>query len=163
TDLVSDEAPHPSPRALARATLGDLPASADTLASLPRLADMSWESRPPILDGLWWLLRLQNRDRGWPTFCRGCGTLPFDRSVTDLTAHVLRAFVAWKKQIEADQVYAQALQQAHQTSLFTGFPLPDVGDEMARALEFLEEQQRPDGSWLPLWFGNQYAPGDVNP
>jgi squalene-hopene/tetraprenyl-beta-curcumene cyclase len=23
--------------------------------------------------------------------------------------------------------------------------------------------QRPDGSWLPLWFGNQHAPDDVNP
>src|SRR5262249_16997926 len=33
-----------------------------------------------ILLGLWWLLRLQNRDGGWPTFCRGWGALPFDRS-----------------------------------------------------------------------------------
>jgi squalene-hopene/tetraprenyl-beta-curcumene cyclase len=23
--------------------------------------------------------------------------------------------------------------------------------------------QRPDGSWLPLWFGNQHAPDDINP
>src|SRR6185295_6042668 len=23
--------------------------------------------------------------------------------------------------------------------------------------------QRPDGSWLPLWFGNQHAPDDENP
>jgi squalene-hopene/tetraprenyl-beta-curcumene cyclase len=163
TDLVPDEAPHPSPRALARATLSDLPADADTLASLPRLADLSWESRPAIHDGLWWLWRLQNRDGGWPTFCRGWGTLPFDRSGTDLTAHVLRAIVAWKKQIEADQVYARTLQQAHQTALFTGFPLPDLADETAKGLEFLEKAQRLDGSWVPLWFGNQHAPGDENP
>ncbi|MFY9253321.1 MAG: prenyltransferase/squalene oxidase repeat-containing protein, partial [Fuerstiella sp.] len=39
-----------------------------------------------------WLLNLQNRDGGWPTFCRGWGTLPFDRSSNDLTAHVIRAF-----------------------------------------------------------------------
>src|SRR5207253_7825297 len=38
-----------------------------------------------------WLLRLQNRVGGWPTFCRGWGKLPFDRSGADLTAHVLRA------------------------------------------------------------------------
>jgi squalene-hopene/tetraprenyl-beta-curcumene cyclase len=30
-------------------------------------------------------------------------------------------------------------------------------------LDFLERQQRRDGSWLPLWFGNQYAPHDENP
>ena len=24
-------------------------------------------------------------------------------------------------------------------------------------------QQRPDGSWIPLWFGNQHVPGDDNP
>jgi len=24
-------------------------------------------------------------------------------------------------------------------------------------------RQRPDGSWLPLWFGNQHAPNDENP
>ena len=36
-----------------------------------------------------WLLAawLQNDDGGWPTFCRGWGRLPFDRSGTDLTAH----------------------------------------------------------------------------
>ena len=30
-------------------------------------------------------------------------------------------------------------------------------------LEFLAKSQQPDGSWIPLWFGNQYAPDDVNP
>ena len=25
------------------------------------------------------------------------------------------------------------------------------------------KHQRPDGSWLPLWFGNQHAPDDINP
>jgi len=30
--------------------------------------------------GLKWLVDLQNRDHGWPTFCRGWGKLPFDRS-----------------------------------------------------------------------------------
>ena len=36
---------------------------------------------------------LQNRDGGLPTFCRGWGTLPFDRSGCDLTAHALRALL----------------------------------------------------------------------
>jgi squalene-hopene/tetraprenyl-beta-curcumene cyclase len=28
---------------------------------------------------------------------------------------------------------------------------------------YLSRSQRPDGSWLPLWFGNQHAPDDENP
>ena len=38
-----------------------------------------------------WLAGLQNRDGGYPTFCRGWGRLPFDRSSVDLTAHAIRA------------------------------------------------------------------------
>jgi squalene-hopene/tetraprenyl-beta-curcumene cyclase len=30
-------------------------------------------------------------------------------------------------------------------------------------LKYLERTQRSDGSWLPLWFGNQFAPDDENP
>src|SRR5262249_52387716 len=41
-----------------------------------------------------WVLGLQNRDGGWPTFCRGWGHLPFDRSGSDLTAHNVRALAA---------------------------------------------------------------------
>ena len=32
-----------------------------------------------------------------------------------------------------------------------------------RALAFLAQSQRPTGSWIPLWFGNQFAEGDQNP
>ena len=31
------------------------------------------------------------------------------------------------------------------------------------SLEYLKAQQRPDGAWLPLWFGNQHMPDDENP
>ena len=34
---------------------------------------------------------------------------------------------------------------------------------MKRAFEYLERAQRDDGTWLPLWFGNQFAPADENP
>jgi squalene-hopene/tetraprenyl-beta-curcumene cyclase len=162
-ELIDDEAPNPSPRALVRCTLTDLVADGGQPAELPRLPDLSWEARPPIAYGLWWLLRLHNRDGGWPTFCRGWGNLPFDRSGCDLTAHVLRAFAAWKTQSDADQAYARALRAARQPSRFSGFPLPDVEGEMVKGFEYLEQQQRPDGSWVPLWFGNQFAPNDENP
>lgn len=32
-----------------------------------------------------------------------------------------------------------------------------------RAFAYLERHHGPDGSWLPLWFGNQHAPDDENP
>jgi len=93
-----------------------------------------------IAAGLNWLLGLQNRDGGFPTFCRGWGTLPFDKSCCDLTAHVLRAFCA------STDLHAANLLRS-----------------MQRALSFLEKQQRDDGSWVPLWFGNESAPNRENP
>jgi squalene-hopene/tetraprenyl-beta-curcumene cyclase len=89
--------------------------------------------------GVRWLLDLQNRDGGWPTFCRGWGNLPFDRSGGDLTAHVLRALTTCRP------------------------PAPVVQLATANGLAYLARAQATDGSWLPLWFGNQHAPDDVNP
>jgi len=91
--------------------------------------------------GIEWLLSLQNGNGGWPTFCRGWGKLPFDRSGADLTAHVLRALKAWR-----DLPFAGKLQRAADT----GF-------------RFLAQSQREDGSWTPLWFGNQDHPDEENP
>ncbi len=34
---------------------------------------------------------------------------------------------------------------------------------LSAGMKYLERKQRPDGSWLPLWFGNQQAPNDENP
>jgi squalene-hopene/tetraprenyl-beta-curcumene cyclase len=91
-----------------------------------------------IAAGLRWLLALQNRDGGWPTFCRGWGKLPFDRSSPDVTAHALRA------------IHSAA---------------EGVGPQRAirRGLDYLRRVQQADGSWIPLWFGNQRAPGQANP
>ena len=45
--------------------------------------------------GVEWLLALQNEDGGMPTFCKGWGKLPFDRSSPDISAHSLLAFELW--------------------------------------------------------------------
>ena len=45
---------------------------------------------------------------------------------------------------------------------WVGHP-PSGAKATPRALAYLAREQRPDGSWLPLWFGNQHAPDDVNP
>jgi squalene-hopene/tetraprenyl-beta-curcumene cyclase len=94
--------------------------------------------------GIQWLLDLQNRDGGIPTFCRGWGALPFDRSSPDLTAHALRGWAAWLERAPAD------LQSRIRRSI-------------VKAMSYLKQSQRHDGSWVPLWFGNQFAPEDQNP
>lgn len=93
-------------------------------------------SPEPIVNAVRWLLDVQNRDGGFPTFCRGWGTLPFDRSSADITAHCLRGLSKWN-----ETTATQAID---------------------RGFKFLKKKQRPDGSWLPLWFGNQHAPHDEN-
>jgi squalene-hopene/tetraprenyl-beta-curcumene cyclase len=91
--------------------------------------------------GVEWLLDIQNSDGGWPTFCRGWGTMPFDRSGADLSAHAVRALHAWRGKIDR----------------------PRIAASIERGLRYLAEKQREDGSWLPLWFGNQYQSGEENP
>ena len=127
---------------------GAAPDADDTAAALLALraivGSAAESQREPIhaaaARGVAWLLDLQNDDGGWPTFCRGWGTMPFDRSGCDLTAHALRALHAWNN---LD---------------------PRRADEaIRRGLAFLAGQQRPDGSWIPLWFGNQFFPNDENP
>ncbi len=116
--------------------------------------------------GLQWLLQLQNRDGGWPTFCRGWGHLPFDRSGPDLTAHALRALKAWFGDLPT--MIAKGI--AHQKSgearakLEPGWLDPvHVESALSRGLDYLSQTQRPDGSWLPLWFGNQHVVDETNP
>jgi squalene-hopene/tetraprenyl-beta-curcumene cyclase len=109
-------------------------ADAETLAAIP-----SAEAT-----GQGWIRSLQNRDGGFPTFCRGWGTLPFDRSGSDLTAHALRSLDASEAE---DRQRAQAKNQ----------------EAIRRGLAYLTQHQDQNGSWLPLWFGNQQAPDDINP
>ncbi len=91
--------------------------------------------------GLNWLLNLQNRDKGWPTFCRGWGKLPFDKSGTDITAHAIRGLLAWQDVTSDSRI---------QPAIDSGFA-------------YLRKTQQKNGSWLPLWFGNQDVFDDENP
>lgn len=126
---------------------GGVPDADDTPGALLALhvldADAA-EHREAAWAGIGWLLDLQNADGGIPTFCRGWGALPFDRSSPDLTAHTLRAWTAWRP----------ALPNPLRTR---------TGRATTRAVRYLERAQQPDGSWIPLWFGNQHAPDDANP
>jgi squalene-hopene/tetraprenyl-beta-curcumene cyclase len=126
--------------------------------------------KDPAFCGLNWLGRLQNTDGGWPTFCRGWGHLPFDRSGADLTAHVLRAFNAWSRQWYGTVPSTEENYLKLTDTLYYGRPETPVDPlshhlylSVQEGLAYLARQQRPDGSWLPLWFGNQHAPNDENP
>ena len=126
---------------------GGVPDADDTpgaLLALRRLGVTGPRVTAAVAAGVRWLLDLQNRDGGMPTFCRGWGTLPFDRSTPELTAHALAAWQAWLPELPPDL-------QAH------------VQAATPRALHYLQRQQRRDGSWVPLWFGNENARDEENP
>jgi squalene-hopene/tetraprenyl-beta-curcumene cyclase len=135
---------------------GAVPDADDTSGALLALRNLDGTdgSRKAAYEGVIWLLDLQNRDGGWPTFCRGWGHLPFDRSSADISAHALRALVAWK-----DVLLRGFLETATARATFS----ERVEAAIRRGMEFLHRIQRPDGAWVPLWFGNQHAPGDENP
>ncbi len=126
---------------------GGVPDADDTAGALLALGELGAEDGEILHaaeQGVRWLLGLQNRDGGIPTFCRGWGHLSFDQSSPDITAHTLRAWETW------DQRMPTELQIR-------------LGKARERAVRFLAKTQRTDGSWVPLWFGNQHDPADENP
>lgn len=132
---------------------GAVPDADDTSGALLALHNLGVtpEANKAAIAGITWLLDLQNSDGGFPTFCRGWGHLPFDRSSLDISAHALRALHAWINDLlfetaEQKEAFLQRMQSA-----------------MQRGLRFLASIQRQDGAWIPLWFGNQHAPEDENP
>ena len=136
---------------------GGVPDADDTSAALLALAawlrqwpdHRSSEIKQAALAGIRWLLNLQNNDGGWPTFCRGWGKLPFDRSATDITAHAIRALHAWSDCLRLPTSNAPLARR--------------IGDATQLGLRYLGQQQQSDGSWFPLWFGNEQHPQEANP
>lgn len=94
--------------------------------------------------GVDWLLGTQNRDGGMPTFCRGWGQLPFDRSSADLTAHALRAWQCWGSDL-SPRVQGR------------------LDSAAKRSIDYLLQTQLASGAWVPLWFGNQHLREEENP
>jgi squalene-hopene/tetraprenyl-beta-curcumene cyclase len=125
---------------------GGVPDCDDTPSAILALGHLLGHPCPPPAEldlARQWLCQLQNRDGGFPTFCRGWGKLPFDRSGPDLTAHTLRALRLWHN---------------------VGQPVrSQLQGTVDRAWNYLRRCQQADGSWLPLWFGNEHAPDETNP
>lgn len=126
---------------------GAVPDGDDTsgaLLALRRLAPSSGETRHAAERGVEWLVKLQNRDGGVPTFCRGWGRLPFDRSCPDITAHAVAGVAAWLDDLPTlEQNRAERF--------------------LHHAAIYLLRTQTDAGSWVPLWFGNQRAADQRNP
>ena len=125
---------------------GGVPDADDTpgaLLALKQLGETNDTTREAARAGCQWLLNLQNRDGGIPTFCRGWTNLPFDRSSPDLTAHTIRAWLAWRDELPE--------------------LTPQLDTGLHNATRYLAQNEGAglDG-WSPLWFGNQHAPEQVN-
>jgi squalene-hopene/tetraprenyl-beta-curcumene cyclase len=129
---------------------GAIPNSDDTARVLLALA--AWRHRFPNLRqhrlllsaqrGVEWLLARQNSDGGWPAFCRGWNGSSADASACDLTARTVRALFVWRQIFASDQS-ASSISTRIESAVDAG-------------LQFLEHEQRNDGSFVPLAYGNQY-------
>jgi squalene-hopene/tetraprenyl-beta-curcumene cyclase len=126
---------------------GGVPDGDDTsgaLLALKRLDGKEGANVEAASQALNWLMGIQNGDGGIPTFCKGWGKLPFDASCPDITAHALRAFISWQGAV--DSKLSKRLNKSIQ-----------------KAVKYLKTVQRADGSWLPLWFGNERDENHLNP
>lgn len=119
---------------------GGVPDGDDTSAALIALARVEEGSADnDVIAGLNWLLELMNNDGGVPTFCRGWGFLPFDRSCPDISAHALMAFQLWKDRVPGD--LRARIEKASQ-----------------QILAYLQASADHEKMYSPLWFGDQEAP-----
>lgn len=137
---------------------GGVPDADDTSGAVVALVNLSRGDDEATVhaaaqSGANWLRGLINRDGGMPTFCRGWGRLPFDRSSTDITAHALRAFFA---------AFYDEFSNPEEGVIFDEIPAYQLVADDRVCIAFLRAQQRDDGAWLPLWFGNQHEHDDEN-
>lgn len=144
--------------------------TAGTLVALWHLCENDAERcelAPRAAAGVKWLLDLQNRDGGMPTFCRGWGTLPFDRSAPELAAHALWAWHLWQPFLPPE--VAARIPAAVKASLDylrqTGktFAKIEAARTYALAPKGRVVMPRRFEHWEPLWFGNEHAPDEANP
>ncbi|NQU51250.1 MAG: squalene--hopene cyclase [Bacteroidetes bacterium] len=129
---------------------GSVPDCDDTPGTILALLQLksSEEIKSEVIAGAKWLLQLQNNDGGFPTFSKGWGKLPFDQSCADLTGHCILAISATLKNYR-DEITVSELNSFEKAT--------------KKAAGYLQKHQRENGSWLPLWFGNQHTKNHENP
>lgn len=123
---------------------GSVPDGDDTSAALVALYHLTdGKVSTEVEKGLRWLIGLQNNDGGMPTFCKGWGKLPFDRSTPDITAHAMLAMGLWLPSLQ-------------------GAIRKEVEKSYDRMLHWLKGTAQTNG-WTPLWFGDQDAADEKAP
>lgn len=130
---------------------GSVPDADDTsgaIISLLQIYQGTENENKAITKACKWLINLQNKDGGIPTFCKGWGKLPFDSSCADLSGH---AFLAVTKSMAILGNY------------ITGKEKRSLKRFLEKLSTYLMKNQFPGGKWLPLWFGNQNHPKKHNP
>jgi len=105
--------------------------------------------------GVTWLLAMQNDDGGWPTFCHDVDSQPLDSSGIDPTAQSLRAVAAWQQ--------LWKVKSRRELSVPQAALIGRIGPAILRALQYLNSEQQEDGSFVPLWFGNEHQRDAQNP
>ena len=126
---------------------GGVPDTDDTSGALIALHHLNHDeaiSLDAVKNGIQWLMGIQNSDGGFPTFCKGWGKLPFDSSCPDITAHAIKSFVVWKDRF--DKKFQKKIDK-----------------RIKKAIAYLGKAQYRDGSFAPLWFGNEMAEHHQNP
>ncbi|MBI9068149.1 MAG: hypothetical protein JEZ09_12720 [Salinivirgaceae bacterium] len=129
---------------------GSVPDADDTsgaILALINLYEGTEVENQALIHGVNWLLSVQNRDGGIPTFSKGWGKLPFDASCADITGH---GFLALIKSLNL-------LQNKLPKSLNKKWERATQ-----RMANYLLKNQNKDGSWIALWFGNQNTPSKNN-
>jgi prenyltransferase beta subunit len=130
---------------------GSVPDADDTAGAILALLELykpDNEDEKAIINGCRWLINLQNKDGGFPTFCKGWGRLPFDSSCADLTGHALLALT------KSLDILGNKIASNLQNSILLC---------IARSFGFLWKVQHENGCWYPLWFGNQFTCDRKNP
>ena len=129
---------------------GSVPDGDDTPGAIPSLLTLQPKNqvKNEVLAATKWLHELQNSDGGFPTFSKGWGKLPFDQSCSDLSGHGLLAVSAVLHHFRSE-LPSEKVRELEKT--FEG------------ALKYLGKNQFENGSWLPLWFGNQFTEDHTNP
>lgn len=130
---------------------GSVPDGDDTSGALVALYYLTGKPSDTVENGLKWLMWLQNNDGGMPTFCKGWGKLPFDRSTPDITAHAILAMGLWLPSLEGK--LKADVQKSFNRML----------NWMEKGLEVSGERLAFSGGWVPLWFGDQDAADEKAP
>jgi squalene-hopene/tetraprenyl-beta-curcumene cyclase len=142
---------------------GALPNAVATAEVLLALARSHCEFANGLLDrvdraagrGIAWLLNLQNDDGSWPTYYRDEALPRFEEGSIDVTTQVLQCLAAWRREWHANPRELNARRPV-------GIEVRIV-QAIDRGWNYLSSQQRDDGSFVPLWFGNQHQPDNRNP